>query len=122
VHCVEDLLIFHNNLNVLFCITGSYQEARRKLTVAEVVSDINIPSDAEGVNLGRGKRNKRPRVTYSPGSSSGDEEETTLSSAPPVPQNLLVRHSQSKFESYAIIIIETHFNHYNYIDRLFITK
>jgi hypothetical protein len=30
---------------VLFCITGLYKEARiRKLAVAEIVSDINIPS------------------------------------------------------------------------------
>lgn len=45
VHCAADLLIFHNILNVLFCITGLYKEARiRKLAVAEVVSYINIPS------------------------------------------------------------------------------
>jgi hypothetical protein len=38
-------LIFHNISNELFYIKGLYKEARiRKLAVAEVVSEINIPS------------------------------------------------------------------------------
>ena len=42
-------------LNMSYCITGSYKEARKKLRVAEVLSNINIPSDAGAVNLERGK-------------------------------------------------------------------
>ena len=61
----------------IFCIsfysTGSYHDARKKLSLAEITNEIP-PSDPEGKNLGRGKRQKKPRVPYSPDDETSDEE------------------------------------------------
>ena len=72
--------------------------ARKKLALAEIHSDINIPLDVEGNGLGRGKRTKKPRMQYSPAVSSSDEEEdsSTLTAAPPIPLNLLRRQESGK--------------------------
>ena len=58
---------------ISFYSTGSYHDARKKLSLAEITNEIP-PSDPEGKNLGRGKRQKKPRVPYSPDDETSDEE------------------------------------------------
>ena len=55
---------------ILCYSTGSYHDARKKLSLAEITNEIP-PSDP-----GKGKKQKKPCVPYSPDDETSDEEPT----------------------------------------------
>jgi hypothetical protein len=73
----------------LFCVIGSYKEARRKLEVEDVLLTFTSHKMLKVSILEGENATTRPRDTYSPGNSVADEEKTNLSRAPPIPEFFL---------------------------------